>query len=395
MIPCPKRNLFIRTSALTLLAMASCASTTQPPTLNIKNFCHLAPGVVGGGQVDVAEFSAMAEGGYTLVVNLRRASEPFPANEGDLVKQAGMAYVHIPMGGDTLVANHAAQLNAALEEFGSGHVLVHCGSGNRVGALWGLHTAIQEGATPEEGVQMAKDSGMRSDSLANCVTAALTREAAPFGFRAWGSMREVLRNGKTEGRVKLSVLNDPAMIGVGAMAELSGELTIDWGVPHVVAASGDQVTFLTPGDGAQATLLALAKVPAWEEYSLPAISSLEELESIIAATAKEQGIDTGAVPAIPFRVTGRFEGLCLHVLNGSCPIANPEGPEPWRLTDANAEGALIGFYAENAAGQLTHHGQRSHVHAIVTTSAGGKAGGHVDHTRVREGASLFLPASTH
>ena len=62
---------------------------------------------------------------------------------------------------------------------------------------------------------------------------------------------------------------------------------------------------------------------------------------------------------------------------------------------SNAEGVLIGFYAENAAGQLTHHGQRSHVHAIVTTSAGGKAGGHVDGTGVREGASLFLPASTH
>ena len=99
MTPCPKRNPFRRAGALTLLAIASCASTTQPPTLNIKNFCHLAPGVVGGGQVDVAEFSAMAEDGYTLVVNLRRTSEPFPASEGDLVEQAGMAYVHIPMGG--------------------------------------------------------------------------------------------------------------------------------------------------------------------------------------------------------------------------------------------------------------------------------------------------------
>jgi alpha-acetolactate decarboxylase len=96
---------------------------------------------------------------------------------------------------------------------------------------------------------------------------------------------------------------------------------------------------------------------------------------------------------MPFRVEGTFENLCLHVLNGSCPIADPDGPEPWRLTDATAEGVLVGFFAADAAGKLTHHGQRSHVHALAITSEGQQAGGHVDSTGIAAGAKLFVPAS--
>ena len=387
-----------RLCALTVLTVISCAGpggvATEAPTLEIKNFRRLAPGVVGGGQVDVSEFQIMADGGYTLVVNLRQEGEAFPADEGKLAEQAGMGYLHLPMGGNTLVAENADQLAAALDEFGSGFVLVHCASGNRVGALWGLHTAIQQNADPQQGVALAQAAGMRSDSLAACVRAALTPEpAAPFGFRAWGSMREVLRNGETQGRVDLAALSGSHLIGVGALAGLSGELTIDKGIAHVAAVSGDGVTFPTPASDAQATLLALAEVSTWNEITLPAIANLEELEDAVIAAASQAGIDATIVPTMPFRVEGTFENLCLHVLNGSCPIADPDGPEPWRLTDATAEGVLVGFFAADAAGKLTHHGQRSHVHAIAITSEGQQAGGHVDSTGIAAGAKLFVPAS--
>lgn len=216
---------------------------------------------------------------------------------------------------------------------------------------------------------------------------------AAYGLRTWGSMMEVLRNGETQGRVALSEVSGPHVIGVGALEQLSGELTIDGGQAHVTAVSGTDLLFPETGPDSKATLLAVAEVEQWQEITLPAIATLRDLEEAIATQAAENGIDTSAIPALPFRVEGDFEGLCLHVLNGSCPIANPDGPEPWRLTDAKAEGVLVGFFAENAAGKLTHHGQRSHTHAIVTTAAGDEAGGHVDDTRVVAGATLFLPKS--
>lgn len=378
--------------ALAPLFLFSCTSpTVQPPTLELLNFRVLEGRVVGGGQVDVQQFQAMARDGYTLVVNLRRAGEPFPKNEAELARQAGLDYRHIPVGGDDLVVDHAYQLADALASNAKGHVLVHCKSGNRVGALWGLHVALRDGLSAEEGLQAARAAGMRSDGLGDCVRAALTDDRAVFGFRTWGSMMEVLRNGQTEGRVNLARMEGDSIIGVGALAQLTGELTIDGGRAHITAVTGSEVTFPEVGPDTQATLLAIADVPEWVEIPLSPVANLGELEGAIAGAAAQQGIDTTAIPALPFRVEGRFEDLCLHVLNGSCPIAHPDGPEPWRLTDAQAEGTLVGFYAENAGGKLTHHGQRSHVHAIVETSAGGEAGGHVDATRIPAGATLFLP----
>lgn len=117
----------------------------------------------------------MVKDGYSLVVNLRREGEAFPENEGELARAVGMAYLHIPLGGEDLVEAHAAQLAAALDAHGDVPVLIHCGSGNRVGALWGLHVALRDGLSADEGVQIARDSGMQSKDLADCVRAALTK----------------------------------------------------------------------------------------------------------------------------------------------------------------------------------------------------------------------------
>ena len=162
--------------ALALVAAPACSdATTQPPTLDLPNFRVLEGTVVGGGQVDVNQFPAMAEDGYSLVVNLRQEGEPFPENEEELAQAAGMNYLHIPLSGGDLVGAHAVQLAAALDAHGDENVLIHCASGNRVGALWGLHVAVRDGLSSDEGVQAARDAGMQSEDLADCVRAALSK----------------------------------------------------------------------------------------------------------------------------------------------------------------------------------------------------------------------------
>ena len=164
----------VRRGALVLLVACACSDPgSEPPALELANFRILEGRVVGGGQVDVEHFPGMAADGYSLVVNLRSEGEPFPENEGELAQAAGMFYLHMPLGGDDLVADHATQLAAALDAHGDGSVLIHCASGNRVGALWGLHVAMRDGLSSDEGVQAARSAGMRSDSLADCVRAAL------------------------------------------------------------------------------------------------------------------------------------------------------------------------------------------------------------------------------
>lgn len=233
-------------------------------------------------------------------------------------------------------------------------------------------------------------------------TTAATRSEAPTGspdarertlpeVRQWGAMRTVLRDGNTQGRVDLAEAVGAHSVAVGVLADLAGEVTVDGGVVHVAevldSTSPEGVRVRAAADGEQAALLVLADVESWTAHALPAVSDLAALESAVRSLASENGIDVRA--PFPFRVEGVARALSLHVLDHSCPIADPDGPPPWRLRGEDEAAVLIGFYAEDSAGTLTHHGQATHVHAVLADRG---ASGHLDDVRLAAGAWLFLPS---
>jgi hypothetical protein len=207
----------------------------------------------------------------------------------------------------------------------------------------------------------------------------------------WGAMRVVLREGQTQGRISLAEVVGPGTIAVGALAGLAAEITIDGGRVQLAevldADSPNGLLVREPLAGEEATLLVLANVEKWTASALPNLPDLGALERHIRQQAQARGMDT--LSPIPFRVEGTARDLGLHVLNRSCPIANPDGPQPWRFKGPEERAVLIGFYAENSAGKLTHHGQKSHVHAILKSRA---ISGHLDELSLVEGATLFLPS---
>lgn len=214
------------------------------------------------------------------------------------------------------------------------------------------------------------------------------RAAADLGVRSWGELRAVLREGRTEGRVALEDVVGPHSVGVGALAGLEAEVTIDGGrvLLAEVVDSGDPegVAMRAPARGEQATLLLLAEVPAWSERGLPAVADLTALERAVREAADSCELPAGA---LPFRVEGTARRVELHVLDHACPLADPDAPPPWRLDARDVPVVLVGFHAEGAAGELTHHGRSSHVHAIVA----GRIAGHLDGVALEPGARLFLP----
>ncbi|MDP6538924.1 MAG: sulfur transferase domain-containing protein [Planctomycetota bacterium] len=159
-----------------VLLIAACASAGEragPTPLDLPGFCVLGPRVAGGGQPPVEVLETLSEASYGLVINLRRPTEPLAAEEGDLVRAAGVAYAAMPLGGDDLTADHARRLTALLEAHPDGHVLLHCASGNRVGALWGLLVGLRDGLDVAGTLEVARASGMRSPTLAKCVRLAV------------------------------------------------------------------------------------------------------------------------------------------------------------------------------------------------------------------------------
>jgi len=208
-----------------------------------------------------------------------------------------------------------------------------------------------------------------------------------------GGMREALRMGKTESRITFEEVNSkPNAIAVGALTNLAGEITIFEGNVYT-ATTPDSLTATTIVHDPKydsATLLSLAYVPDWNEVILPAGIPLEQAIHIAATNA---GIDTSE--PFPFVIKGTAKEFHLHVINGYCPVVNPELEtrfKPWNHTETTDELiTLVGFYAKNQEGVMTHHGSNVHMHGILTLD-GVLTSGHIDSVTLSNDAVILLPA---
>lgn len=110
--------------------------------------------------------------GVTLVVRLRAEGEPLQAEQAEWAEQLGMQLVHIPVAGAAgLTQDNARALDAALAQ-NEGRALVHCGSGNRAGALLALRAFYVQQLAPEQALQLGEDAGLTR--LRDAVKAQLT-----------------------------------------------------------------------------------------------------------------------------------------------------------------------------------------------------------------------------
>lgn len=124
----------------------------------LPNGLEPTPGLVVGGQPTRDQLDEAAARGIKTVINLRTESESDIGRED--VEARGMTYVAIPIGGaKDLTAANAAALDAALAATES-PVMVHCASGNRVGALFALRAHYVQGASVEDAMAFGKEAGM-------------------------------------------------------------------------------------------------------------------------------------------------------------------------------------------------------------------------------------------
>ena len=118
-------------------------------------------GISSTGQPDAAALRAFADSGYVAVIDLRGPEEDRGLDDEQvIVESLGMDYISLPItGGDAISYESAQELDAILQRL-EGPVLVHCGSGNRAGALLALRHSMQ-GAGDEEAIAYGKDAGLR------------------------------------------------------------------------------------------------------------------------------------------------------------------------------------------------------------------------------------------
>lgn len=128
--------------------------------LGLPNLQKPSPNLITGGAPDEATLRAAADAGIHYVFDLRPESE-WSFDEPALVLQLGMRFLHLPIaGGQDLTLDNTRAFDSMLTEIGDQPTLLHCASGNRVGALFALRAAWLKQLPQEEALAIGRAHGL-------------------------------------------------------------------------------------------------------------------------------------------------------------------------------------------------------------------------------------------
>ena len=118
------------------------------------------------GQPSREAIEALRKSGCEVIVNLRPPAECGDFDEAECARQLGLAYHNIPIAGPGDFGPDAVEaLDRILKEAGDRPVVIHCASGNRVGALLALHACLKRGMSPQEAIAYGEKSGLAAPGM--------------------------------------------------------------------------------------------------------------------------------------------------------------------------------------------------------------------------------------
>ncbi len=116
-------------------------------------------GITSAGQPDQAALAVFSDNGYVAIIDMRGEREDRGMDEKAVVESLGMDYVLLPIvSEDDISFENAKKLDDLLATY-DGPVLIHCGSGNRVGALLALRQSMN-GADDAAAMAYGKQGGL-------------------------------------------------------------------------------------------------------------------------------------------------------------------------------------------------------------------------------------------
>src|SRR5688572_11913948 len=148
-------------------ATISIAAQQKMERPGIANFTKVDAVVACGGATDTAALEGLKNDGFKAVINLREASEAGANIEQNAAraKELGLNYIHVPFNGQAPQAKTVDDFLAAISNKANQPVFIHCGSANRVGAVWLVKRVLQDGWSIDKATEEAKLIGLRSAPL--------------------------------------------------------------------------------------------------------------------------------------------------------------------------------------------------------------------------------------
>lgn len=144
------------------LAGGGCATTAEPaPLPAIADAVSPAPGIVSAGRLQPDDIARVREAGVRHVIDLTPDAETPDFDEAAAVRAAGLAYSNLPLRGAVDLTRENVIAFDALVQKAKRPVLVHCASGNRVGAMAALRAAWVDGHSTEQAITIGKAWGLK------------------------------------------------------------------------------------------------------------------------------------------------------------------------------------------------------------------------------------------
>jgi uncharacterized protein (TIGR01244 family) len=164
-------------SLLSLLPLAGCSDpaveakpargaatteTLEPYSCGSIQRLHALGGVFLASQPSAADFEQARQDGVRTVINLRHDQEQPEFDERAVVEGLGLAYVQLPWNGAEELTDGVYDRTRELLKTAERPILLHCGSANRVGAVWLPYRVLDGGLSFEEALAEARTIGLKT-----------------------------------------------------------------------------------------------------------------------------------------------------------------------------------------------------------------------------------------
>ncbi|MFK3844777.1 sulfur transferase domain-containing protein [Stenotrophomonas sp. PS02297] len=147
---------------LVALAGPSCAFATASAILPaVADAVSPSPGVVSAGRLTAEDIARVYDAGIRHVIDLTPDAETPDFDEAASVRAAGLRYSNLPLRGAVDLTRENVFAFDSIVRNAQRPLLVHCASGNRVGAIAALRAAWVDGVETDEAIAIGRAWGLK------------------------------------------------------------------------------------------------------------------------------------------------------------------------------------------------------------------------------------------
>jgi uncharacterized protein (TIGR01244 family) len=139
-------------------------------SITIPNARTATDQILTGGQPTDEHLQQAKDNGVKVVINLRTSAEEKEfASEVAKIESLGMKYVHLPIDGKTGDGMNEENARKLAELLAEKPALVHCTSGQRVGAMFALKAFYVDKLPADAALKVGRDNGMTMPKIEKMV----------------------------------------------------------------------------------------------------------------------------------------------------------------------------------------------------------------------------------